>query len=143
MSSIYEAALAALTHQPSGGFRLESLGADQLKDRLQGAEPPVSALDLQPLLKLIAVLEAEPESQGAAKGLVQVLQASPRAFTALSTAKAHRVNRGRVARRRLSTFEGRIARNNVPTYDAPAPQGTLRGRNLMRPIDSAEVKARR
>ncbi len=143
MRSIYDAALAALSPQPGGGFRLESGAADRLMDRLDRAEPPVTAKDLRPVLKLIAVLEHKPDSQAAAEGLIQVLRASPRAFTALSESRGSVATRARAVRQRLSTFEGRVAPNNVPTHDAPAPQGTLSARHLMRPIDSATAKAKR
>lgn len=143
MRSIYDAALAALSPQPGGGFRLEAAAADRLMDRLDKGEPAVTAQDLRPVLKLIAVLERKPASDQAAEKLIEVLRASPRAYAALSASRGGLATRARAVRRRLTTFEGRVAPNNVPTHDAPAPQGTLSARHLMRPIDPAAVKAKR
>lgn len=143
MSSIYEFALAALSYQPSGGFELRQAQAKQLLERLEDIEQPINVEQLRPLLKLIAVLEKRDNCQGAAEELIEVLRRSPRAFALLRTSKTKRQDHPRVARSRLSSFEGRTIRRNAPTYDAPRPQGTLSGHELMRTIDSAEVKAKK
>ncbi len=143
VSAIYEAALAALSYQPDGGFSLEVHRTEQLLSKMEQAKPGLSAQDLQPVLKLIAVLEEKPETAAGAEALVQLLRRSPRAMAVLSASKAELKNRSRAARGRLSAFEGRSASLSAPTHDAPVPQGTLSARSLIRPIDSAEVRARR
>ncbi len=135
--------LAALTRGP-GGWHLDPTLAAKLPERLEvlARRAPDPAVAARPVLKLIAVLEAD-GAWAAAEGLMAVLRATPTVYEALRQAKVRRGTGPRQAGQRLATFEGRAGSVSAPRYDSPAPQGTLPARNLVRPLDAAAVRAKK
>jgi hypothetical protein len=138
-----DAVLAALTRLPGGGWHLDPARATRLSEQLErmARQAPDVAAATRPVLKLIAALEAE--SGPAAEALVAVLRATPSVYRALRQAKLHRATGGRRAKDRLSTFEGRRASATAPIYDAPAPQGTLPARELIRPLERGAARTQK
>lgn len=136
VGSMQDLVLAALTRLPGGGWHLDPAQSEPLAERLdtlaRKATDPAAAA--RPVLKLIAALEADGASGSAAHTLVETLRRAPVIYEALAQAKAQRSGRAQRARSRLSSFEGRQDASTAPLHDAPAPQGSLPARELIRPL---------
>lgn len=145
MSLVLNAALEHLTEQDDGGWTLEAAAAKRFAAWLTFfvGGPRGSYEALRPLLKLVAVLEADERSASAAQTLIRILRESPATFEMLFQAQEGGASQARRTGARFISFSGRTRRTTTRTHDAPAPEGSLPGRVFMRPLDAAAVRAQK
>ncbi len=142
---VLDAALEHLTEHDDGGWTLDPVAAKRFAAWLTffAGGPRGSYEALRPLLKLVAVLEADGRSAAAAQTLIRILRESPVTFELLFQAQEGGASHARRTGARFPSFLGRTRRATAPTHDATAPQGSLPGRVFMRPLDAASVRAQK
>ena len=143
---VLDRVLDALSQDPQqDGWLLDAAAAEHLRRWFSAytGHTEISLPELRPLLKLISVLESDGKSQPAANTLIQILRDTPRTFEILFKSQLGAATLARHTRARFSEFQDRKNRFTGPRHDAGVPQGTLPARMLIRPLDSAAMRARR